>query len=55
MDKQVIIYTQYEEKKHSVCYKTKEDVAVGTVYVMRSHLGRPFPKSIKLTVEEVGT
>jgi len=54
MDKQVVVFSTYEPKKHSVCYKTKEvDVAITSIYIMRSALGTNVPKKIKVTIEEV--
>jgi hypothetical protein len=54
MEKQVVIFDVPEAKKHSVCYKTKQDdPAITSIYVMRSHLGNPAPKKIKVTIEEV--
>jgi hypothetical protein len=54
MQKQIIIFDRPEDKKHSVCYKTgEENPAVTSIYVMRSHLGNPLPKKIKVTVEEL--
>jgi hypothetical protein len=53
MNKQEIIMTRSADKKHSVVYKSKEDVAVVAIYVMRKHIGKPIPNAIKVTVEEV--
>jgi hypothetical protein len=54
MKKQTIVFDKPEGKKHSVCFKTsQDDPAITSVYVMRSHLGSPAPKKIKITIEEV--
>ena len=54
MEKIEIVFNKPEDKKHSICYKTdQEDPAVSAVYVMRKHLGKPTPKKIKVTIEEV--
>jgi hypothetical protein len=53
MNKQEMILKKEREAKHSIVYKTKEDVAIIAVYVMRKHLGKPIPQTIKVTVEEV--
>jgi hypothetical protein len=53
MEKQEIIMKKERDAKHSVVYKSKEDVAVVAIYVMRKHLGKPVPNSIKVTIEEV--
>jgi hypothetical protein len=53
MEKQEIIMKKERDAKHSVVYKSKEDVAVVAIYVMRKHLGKPVPQTIKVTVEEV--
>lgn len=52
MNKQEIVMKKDADKKHSVVYKNKEDVAVTAIYVMRKHLGKPIPNTIKVTVEE---
>lgn len=44
------------EKKHSVRYdapKTDNDPLVTTIYVMKGHLPRPFPRVIKITIEGI--
>jgi hypothetical protein len=52
MDKQTIIFDSYEDKKHSVCYKTSEkDAAIKSVYVMRHALGGSIPTRLALTIE----
>jgi len=54
MDKQIIVFNKQEPKKHSVCFKTDQaDAAVTSIYIMRTSLGRPVPKTIKVTIEEV--
>ena len=54
MEKTVIVFDKPEGKKHSVCYKTSQDnPAIASVYIMKSHLGTPAPKKIKITIEEV--
>jgi hypothetical protein len=53
MEKQEIIMKKERDAKHSVVYKSKEDVAVVAIYVMRKHLGKPVPNAIKVTIEEV--
>lgn len=54
MNKQEIVFEIKEDKKHSVCYKTKNaDAAVTSIYVMRKNLGTPVPNKIKITIEEV--
>jgi hypothetical protein len=52
MEKQEIVMKKDADKKHSIVYKSKEDVAVVAIYVMRKHLGKPVPNSIKVTIEE---
>lgn len=51
------LFTLREEKKHSVRYDAlsdsdTDDVAT-SIYVSKSVLSRPYPKRIRLTVEEV--
>lgn len=54
MKEQVIIFDVPEGKKHSVCYKTRQDSpAVTSIYVMRSHLGLTVPKKLKVVISEV--
>jgi hypothetical protein len=54
MEKQSIILDVKVDKKHSVCFKTLQaDVAVSSVYIFRKQLGKPIPKAIQITLEEV--
>jgi hypothetical protein len=54
MEKQTIVFDKPEGKKHSVCYKTsQQEPAVTSIYVMRTALGSPVPRKIKVTIEEV--
>jgi len=54
MEKREIIFDIPEDKKHSVCYKTAQaDPAITSIYVQRSALGKPTPKKIKVTIEEI--
>jgi hypothetical protein len=54
METQVVIFDKMEGKKNSCCYKTtQDDPAITSVYVMKYALGQPYPKKIKVTIEEV--
>lgn len=54
MEKQVVVFDKMEGKKNSCCYKTtQDDPAITSVYVMKYALGQPYPKKIKVTIEEV--
>jgi hypothetical protein len=54
MEKIVVLFSGYEAKKHSLRYNSvsKED-AIMSVYVMKHSLQTPYPKKIKITIEEV--
>ncbi len=53
MEKQVIEFVEPEEKKHSVRYHaSKMDDGIRDIYVMKVNLGTPFPKKLKVTLEE---
>jgi hypothetical protein len=53
MEKKEVVFDIKEDKKHSVCYKTREvDAAVASIYVMRKALGASVPNKIKITIEE---
>ena len=55
MEKQEIIFTESEPKKHSVRFKTKDqEAACSDIYIRRSALGSSgVPKKLKVTIEEV--
>lgn len=54
MEKQEVVFTESEPKKHSVRFKTKDsEAAVSDIYIKRSALGSSVPEVIKVTVEEV--
>uniref|UniRef100_A0A6M3KQS7 Uncharacterized protein n=1 Tax=viral metagenome TaxID=1070528 RepID=A0A6M3KQS7_9ZZZZ len=54
MNKQEIIFSTSEPKKHSVRFSNKDpEVAISDVYIKRSALGAGVPKKIKVTIEEV--
>lgn len=41
-----------EEKKHSVRYDSKEsDGALTSIYIMKSHLTKPWPQAVKVRIE----
>lgn len=49
-----VVFDQQVGKKHSVCFKTSQlDPAVSAIYVSRTHLGKPVPRVIRVTIEEV--
>ena len=57
MEPKSITLTLREEKKHSVRYdapRSAEDPLVTSLYVMKSHLSRPFKKQITVTIKEEG-
>jgi hypothetical protein len=54
MEKQTVVFSISEPKKHSVRFSNKEpDVAVSDIYIKRSALGSSVPKKIRVTIEEV--
>jgi hypothetical protein len=54
VEKQVVVFDSSEEKKHSVCFKTSQErPGVTSIYIMKSCLGQPYPKKVKVTIEEV--
>jgi hypothetical protein len=55
MEKKVIVLENPVDKKHSVCYKAKDNEApIQSFYLMRSAF-RPnkAPRAIRITIEEV--
>ena len=55
MEKQEIVFTRYQDKKHSVRYQAQQvhlGRAISDIYVSKTYLGPNPPEKLKLTLEE---
>jgi hypothetical protein len=60
MEKIELIFSREKETKNTIRYQEEpgdeahggRDIAVGTLYVQKGVLGEPFPKRLRVTIEE---